>query len=624
MPTMVTGQQPGALRRQLGLLHVFCIASGAMISSGLFVLPGLAFAKAGPAIIVAYLLAGVLSLPGMLSIAEMATAMPKAGADCYTVIRSMGPGVGTVAGLLSWFSLSMKSAFALVGMAVFVTLLVPVDMHVVAVFCAGAFLLINIVGIREAGWLQVALSVGLLLLMVAYVVLGLPKVGIRRLEPFSPHGLPAAFFVTGYVFVSYGGLLKVASVAEEIRNPARNIPLGMLVSLLVVLGLYASMIFVTVGVLEPASLSGSLTPISDGAAAVMGAPGRIALSIAAVLAFLTTANAGIMTAARSLVPLSRDRLFPGIFARVSTRFGTPHNALLLTGGFVIASLFLNLELLVEAASVVLILTNVLACLSVVILRESGLENYRPRFRAPLYPWLQIVGLLGFGFILVEMGWEAYLITAVLSLAGLCTYWFYGREYVRRESALLHLVERITARELTGGMLEAELKQTIRERDEIVHDRFDALVEDCPVLDLEHSMAADDFFDTAAASLAEAAGMSPAALAQDLKAREAQGSTAINAWFAVPHAVIQGEGTFSILLSRCREGVAFSKEAPAVQAIFVLVGPLSERGFYLSALAAIAQVAGQDDFRRRWLAARRPQGLRDAVLLAERARGVATE
>ena len=94
------------LKKELGLLDVFCIACGAMLSS-LFILPGLAYVKAGPSIIICYLFAGILSLPGMFSIAEMTTAMPRAGGDCYTVVRSLGPAAGTVAGLLSWFSLSM-------------------------------------------------------------------------------------------------------------------------------------------------------------------------------------------------------------------------------------------------------------------------------------------------------------------------------------------------------------------------------------------------------------------------------------------------------------------------------------------------------------------------------------
>jgi APA family basic amino acid/polyamine antiporter len=607
------------LRRELGLPHVFCIASGAMISSGLFILPGMAYARAGPAMIVSYFLAGLLSLPGMLSIAEMSTAMPKAGADCFTVIRSMGPGIGTVAGLLSWFSLSMKSAFALVGMSIFTVAIVDVNIHLVAVSCCLAFLLINILGVRGAGRTQIVLVGGLFGLMLLYVALGLPAVSVQRFEPFLARGAAAMFFTTGYVFVSYAGLLKIASVAEEIRDPSRNIPLGMILSLLVVTVFYTLMVFTTVGVLDAAQLNGSLTPISDGAGVFMGTPGRIALSVAAVLAFLTTANAGIMTAARSLVPLSRSSLFPERFGRVNARFGTPHNALLLTGAFIIVSLFLKLEILVEAASIVLILTNVLSCLSVIILRESGIQNYRPRFRAPLYPWLQAAGLIGFGFVLVEMGAAAYVVSALLVLGGFCAYWFYGRKRVVGESALLHLIARITARELTTRSLESELRDIIHERDQIVKDRFDRLIEDCVVLDLEGSVTAQEFFQTAAEALSDRIGLPAEAIVRNLQEREEQGTTAITPSLGIPHVIVDGTNVFDILIARCREGIVFSQEAPAVQAVFVLVGSVDERNMHLRSLAAIAQIVQDPRFDERWLRARGPDSLRDVVLLGERRR-----
>jgi len=285
------------LRKNLGLIHVFCIATGAMVSSGIFILPGLAYAKVGPAVILCYFLAGLLSVPGMLSLAEMTTAMPKAGGDCFTIIRSMGPSVGTVAGLLSWFSLSMKSAFALVGMSIFTVLLFDINIHILAVFFCMVFLFINLIGIKEAGTTQVFMVTGLFLLMMLYIFMGLPEVKVHNFSPFVPKGIASVFFTTGFVFVSYTGLLKIASVAEEIKNPSRTIPLGMVLSIVVVILLYAFMVFVTTGVLEADKLSRSLTPISDGAEVFMGTGGKIALSIAAILAFLSTANAGIMTAA---------------------------------------------------------------------------------------------------------------------------------------------------------------------------------------------------------------------------------------------------------------------------------------------------------------------------------------
>jgi len=613
------------LKRELSLLGVFCIASGAMVSSGIFILPGLAYSKAGPAVIICYLLAGLLSIPGMLSLAEMTTAMPKAGGDCFTIIRSMGPAVGTIAGLLSWFSLSMKSAFALVGMSVFTVLIVDLNTHAIAVLFCLAFLFINLIGIKEAGRTQVVFVVALLALMLLYIARGLPAVKVENLAPFAPQGLAAVFFTTGLVFVSYAGLLKIASIAEEIKDPARNIPLGMILSLLVVSVIYVLMVFVTAGVMDPIRLSQSLTPISDGAFVFMGPAGKIALAVAAILAFLSTANAGIMTAARSLVPLSNDGLLPSFFGRINARFGTPHNSLFLTGLLIIVALFLRLEILVEAASVVLILTNILSCTSVIILRESRVQNYQPHFRAPLYPWLQIVGIIGFGFLLLEMGTEALAMSFILIIGGLFVYWFYGRIRANREYALLHLVERVIAREFRTGAdpgyisLEAELREIVRERDQIVTDRFDHIIEKSVVLDIGSSVSAQDFFKLAAEKLSARLNVEESVLIQALTERETQSSTVIGANLAIPHIVIEGEHLFDVLVARCKGGIRFSEHESNVTAAFVIAGTRDERNFHLHSLAAIAQIAQDPNFEKKWMEAKNQEALRDIVLLGKRKR-----
>jgi amino acid transporter/mannitol/fructose-specific phosphotransferase system IIA component (Ntr-type) len=607
------------LKKDLGLIHVFCIAAGAMISSGIFILPGLAYSKTGPSVILCYFLAGLLSIPGMLSLAEMTTAMPKAGGDCFTIIRSMGPSVGTVAGLLSWFSLSMKSAFALVGMSVFTVLIVNVNIHIAAVVFCLVFLLLNIIGIKEAGRTQVALVAGLLGLMLLYIILGLPAVKIGNFSPFAPKGVGAVLFTTAFVFVSYAGLLKIASVAEEIKNPARNIPLGMIISLLVVSLLYTLMVFVTTGAVEAAVLSQSLTPISDGAEVFMGSAGKIALGIAAILAFLSTANAGIMTAARSLIPLSQDGLLPAFLGKINVRFRTPHNALTITGAFIILSLFLRLEILVEAASVVLILTNLLSCTSVIILRESRLHNYQPRFRAPLYPWLQIFGIVGFSFLIIEMGREALLISCLLIVVAIFVYWFYGRIRTNREYALLHIIERVTAKELTSYSLESELREIVRERDDIIKDRFDSIVERCAVLDIEKAVSLEQFFKQAADAMSERLKLAPSVLFNLLVRREKETSTVLNPALAIPHIIVEGEKTFDILLARSREGISFSPQYPNVHIVFVLAGTRDERNFHLRALSAIAQIVQDPSFEKKWMTARNEQSLRDIVLLGARRR-----
>ena len=607
------------LRKELGLIHVFCIASGAMISSGIFILPGLAYAQAGPAVILSYLIAGFLATTGMLSVAELATAMPKAGGDYFFITRGMGPGVGSVAGLLTWFSLSLKTAFALVGMAAFTSLYIDVDMRVLGVLLCTIFVAVNICGTKHAGWMQVGLVSGLLLLMLFYVVRGLPAVSIMRLEPFAPHGPHSIFLTAGFVFVAYGGLLKISSVAEEVKDPGRVIPLGMILSLLIVSISYTLMVLVTAGVLPADKLSNSLTPISDGAAVFMGPSGRVAIGLAAMLAFISTANAGIMAASRYLLALSRDELLPKLLGRVNARFQTPHVAILVTGGFIAAALFLKLKILVEAASLVLLLGYILSSACVIIMRESRIQNYQPRFRSPLYPWPQLIGITGFTFLIFEMGVDAFFIAAGLIGVGSLTYWLYGRKRVEHEFALLHLIARITSRDLVTGTLETELKQIIRERDELVLDRFDHLVTACPVLDIERSMTKSDFFGKAAEALADTLDLAPGKIERLLEEREQQSSTVLSAHFALPHVVIKGEHRFEILLVRCREGIHFSAESPEVTCAFVLMGTVDERNFHLHALANIAQIVRGADFDKKWMAARGEQGLRDLVLLGERRR-----
>ncbi len=607
------------LAKELGLIHVFAIASGAMISSGLFILPGLAHARAGPAVVLSYFLAGLLAMGGLLSIIELTTAMPKAGADYFYISRAMGPAMGTVAGILSWFSLSLKSAFALVGAAVLIASVVPVSRHMIGAAIAIAFVLLNLAGVREAARFQVLLVAALLGLMVLFIAQGLPRIDVLHFRPFVPHGLRAVFSTTGFVFVSYGGLLQVASIAGEVKKPGRFVPIGMALALALITLLYVLIIGVASGVLEAEQLDQSLKPISDAAAAFMGSAGEIAISAAALMAFFTTANSGIMTASRYLLALGKDELLPEPLTRVSVRFKAPYVSVLVTGGLVLLALFVQLDVLVKAASTVFVLGYMLASLSVIVLRESGVQNYRPSFRAPFYPWVQLGTLIGFAFVILEMGEQAFGITALLIVIGFGIYWFYGRRRAEMESAMLHVVSRVLTRDLAGGDLEGELKSVVRERDEIALDRFDKIIENAAVLDLERSVTLEEFFDMAAERLAPRVDIDRDRLLHLLLDREKEISTVLGPTLAVPHVVVEEADRFDILLARCQEGMPFSSEARQVHTIFVIVASRRQRNLFLRALAAIAQIVQNPDFEAQWLAARNEQALRDIVLLGERKR-----
>jgi basic amino acid/polyamine antiporter, APA family len=448
--------------------------------------------------------------------------------------------------------------------------------------------------------------------------MGFSEVQLANFELFAGSGAAAIFSTAGFVFVAYGGLLKIASLSGEVKDPGRVIPRGMLVSLLLVIVLYTLMVFVTSGVLPREQLDGSLTPISDGAAVFMGKAAPL-LALAAILAFVSTANAGLMAASRYIFATSRDGLLPPVFSRVNRRFGTPHVAILVTGLFIALSLFLQLEVLVKAASTVLLITYILVSLSIIVLRESRLHNYRPLFRCPFYPWVQLAGIAGYGFLLLEMGRKSFFITMVMIAAGLLSYIFYGRFRAKKESALMHLVDRITARELGRKGLESELKEIVRERDLVVQDRFDHVIEESLVLDLAGPLGLEEFLGEAAAVWLERLPLKPEEIKAAFLERERQSTTVLSPGLAIPHIILPGEGIFDILIARCLRGVRFTEENEPVRTIFMLAGTLDQRNFYLRALAAIAQIFQGMHFEKRWRDARNPQALRDLVLLSRRRR-----
>ena len=185
--------------------------------------------------------------------------------------------------------------------------------------------------------------------------------------------------------------------------------------------------------------------------------------------------------------------------------------------------------------------------------------------------------------------------------------------------MLHLIERITAKELTTHSLETELKEIIRERDEIVADRFDEIIEHSPVLDIEDDVSVEEFFNMVSDVLAERLDMKSEALEKLLQKREQESSTAITSHLAIPHIVIEGTEHFDILLARSHKGIFFSEKAPEIKAVFVLAGTKDERNFHLRVLTAIAQIVQDPHFEDDWLHAKNGDVLRDIVLLGKRRR-----
>jgi amino acid transporter len=425
------------LSRDLGLFSVIAISTGSMVGAGIFILPGFAAGLAGPAVIISFLLAGLIALTAALSVSELATAMPASGGAYVFISRSMGPLMGSIAGWGVWTSLMLKGTFALVGLNAYLLLVVsvPFSTTMVSLGLCIFLLILNGLGARASGRFQTAVITLVLSLLALFIILGVPSVNAAQYEPFAPAGLQGILAATGLVFVSYIGVTKIASIAEEVKNPEKNIPRGILISLTLMMIIYALVVSVVVGVYPMGQLVTSQTPISDAGGIFMGEWGSIAIAIVAVIALVSMANAAILTTTRYPFAMSRDQLMPKWLLKIDPRFSTPRNSILFTGIIMLVLIaFFDVISLAKLASVFTILIFIFMHVALIIFRYAKPTGYKPPFKSPLFPFVQIMGIGASLVLISQMGFLPLISALVLVLFGIGWFYFYGVKFVSFKGA----------------------------------------------------------------------------------------------------------------------------------------------------------------------------------------------
>jgi len=439
------------LKKELGLFDVFSISTGAMFSSGFFLLPGLASQYTGPSVFLAYLLAGFLIMPAMFSMAEISTALPRSGGAYFFLDRSLGPLMGTIGGLGTYFSLLFKTSFAIIGIGAYAVMFWDVPVKGVAISATLFFMLLNLVGAKKTSGLQNIFVIFLIVVLCAFIVDGLSNIFFSsniempqnntHFSPLLTNGFEGLITTAGFVFVSYLGLTQITSVAEEIKNPERNIPLGMLLSLVVTGLIYVLGVFIMVSIIEPNHLATEMAPAAAAARHLFRwLPGNVGVYLmtgAAMAAFASTGNAGLLASSRFPLAMGRDKLFPPIFSKVNKK-GIPAPAILLTSGLILFFiLVLTEEGIVKLASTFQLLVFMFINFSVIVFRKSNIDTYDPGYRSPLYPGMQIAGIFISVVLIIYMGWTTILFTAFIIALGYIWYYYYARSRVKREGAIFH-------------------------------------------------------------------------------------------------------------------------------------------------------------------------------------------
>ncbi|MDG6244432.1 MAG: amino acid permease [Methanolobus sp.] len=417
-----------SLGRSLGFFQTFAIGTGTMIGAGIFVLPGLAISAAGPAAILSFLLGGIISMATAISMAELATGMPKAGGSYYFISRAMGAAFGAVIGLGAWLALVFKGSFALIGLADYLFVLVPIPIMLTAVVAGLLLLFINYRGARSSGSLQNLIVIFLLVILAVFIIKGTFMFETDKFTPFMPFGYSSIFATTGLIFISYLGITQLAAISEEVKDPSKNLPRAMIASVGVVTLIYVGVMVVVSGTLTLEESLNTFTPLVDVSVIMAGDVGKLMIIIAGLLATLSTANAAILSSSRFPFAMGRDALIPKWFVRIHEKHDTPYNAIVVTGFVMLLLLFLfNVEQLAKLGGTFNLLIFILINASVIILRHRSLEEYKPVFRDPFFPVTQIFGIVFCLALLPSMGTLSIVFSMFVIVIGLSWYQFYGRK-----------------------------------------------------------------------------------------------------------------------------------------------------------------------------------------------------
>lgn len=330
--TGVFSESRTQLRRDLGLLDAVGIGFGAVIGAGIFVVTGIAAGIAGPAILLALIVAAIAATANGLSSAQLAAAYPYAGGTYEYGYEVLNPWAGFVAG---WMFLASKIAAAgtvALGLGGYVQILLPeLSPRIVAVAAVILFTAVNYFGIRKSSRANlVIVSISLSSLLV-FVFAGISSFRTENLRPFAAAGVPATLEASALLFFAYTGYARVATLGEEVRDPARNIPRAILLTLIGSAVLYIAVAAVALGAVGARALSESMSPLARAASAFSLPGASVIVAAGGLAAMLGVMLSQLLALSRMTFAMARRGDLPRFLASVHPTFGVPGRAVVVIG-----------------------------------------------------------------------------------------------------------------------------------------------------------------------------------------------------------------------------------------------------------------------------------------------------
>ncbi len=418
------------LARDMGLMHVTMIGVGAMIGAGIFVLTGMAAGIAGPALLLVFLFNGIVTGLTAMAYAELGSCFPEAGGGYLWVKEALPQPNGFLSGWISWFAHAVACSLYAVAFGAFavdlfynagldLSGLLPkvagvasheVAAKLIAVIIVLLFVYINFRGAKEAGQAETFVTIIKIVIIALFVGFGAyamfagktPEPWQGNFSGFFQKGAIGIIMAMGLTFIAFEGYEIIAQCGEEVKDPKRNIPRSIFLSLLIVVPIYILVAFVALGAVSPEGglptwmylgQKGELAMIEAAEHFMMGKIGRIIFLIGGLFSTMSALNATIYSSSRVSFAMGRDHNLPGIFSRIHAKTRTPHVAIFLSGALIIfMAVALPIEDIASAADAMFLLLFVFVNLAVINLRKNRPDLDRG-FKVPLFPYIPVAAVV---------------------------------------------------------------------------------------------------------------------------------------------------------------------------------------------------------------------------------------
>jgi amino acid transporter len=413
-----------------------------MLGGGIYVISGTAAGMIGPALIFAYLFTGILAMFTAVNYAEISCSIPKQGGGYTFAHDTVG---GLPAFLTGWFlMIGNIVACGLYALAVAHTLVVFIPdgtqyVALIALFIILITFVTNTISVKSVSGVLGILNIVQAIILFSFVAIGLLFIEPVNLTPLFAEnaGLPAFMATVSFIYISFVGFELVTSASEEIKDPAKNVPRAIFLTVAIGTGVYMAASLVIVGVVPYTVVAETFTPIADVFAVMLG-QGALILGLAGMAASNYAAlNATFLAGARIVYSMGRDRFLPRSFERVSRRLKTPIPALILV--LVLVSLFAmsaDVVLVAQLSVFGYLIAQAIVNFSVIILRRKGL-SVPGTFKAPLFPVLPLIGVVVCLLLIPSLDYFVLQLGGVLAVIGLLVFLIYGRRRNRAHVAWLN-------------------------------------------------------------------------------------------------------------------------------------------------------------------------------------------